>query len=104
MIGGIPASTLKAVENGTLKNVQYGFEVSESSSGLTGTKPTFATSEIDVETGLFTIVKVLQPNTTYYIRAMVFINDRWIAAPEVVTVKTADFDPNLKPPAIEKEQ
>ena len=78
------------------------FEVAEKQSDLTGKTPTFATSEIDKDTGLFTITKVLQPNTTYYIRAMVFFNDKWVAAPEVVSVKTADFDPNIKPPEIAK--
>ena len=33
---------------------------------------------------------------------MVFFNDKWVAAPEVVSVKTADFDPNIKPPEIAK--
>ena len=93
---------MTAIENGVYKNVQYGFEVAESQSELKGTTPTFATKEIDMDTGMFTITKVLQPNTTYYIRAMVFFNDKWVAAPEVVSVKTANFDPNLKPPEIAK--
>ena len=100
MSGGVPAATLTAIEDGVYKNVQYGFEVAESQSELKGTTPTFATKEIDMDTGMFTITKVLQPNTTYYIRAMVFFNDKWVAAPEVVSVKTADFDPGLIPPDI----
>lgn len=100
MTGGVPTATLTAIENGVYKNVQYGFEVAESKSELKGTTPTFATKEIDMDTGMFTITKVLQPNTTYYIRAMVFFNDKWVAAPEVVSVKTADFDPGLIPPDI----
>lgn len=101
MSGGVPSATLNAIQNGVYKNVQYGFEVAESQSELKGTTPTFATKEIDMDTGMFTITKVLQPNTTYYIRAMVFFNDKWVAAPEVVSVKTADFDPGLIPPDIE---
>jgi hypothetical protein len=34
---------------------------------------------------------------------MVFFNDKWVVAPEVVSVKTADFDPNLKPPDVQKK-
>ena len=103
MSGGVPSATLNAIQNGIYKNVQYGFEVVEKQSDLTGKTPTFATDVIDKETGIFTITKILQPNTTYYIRAMVFFNDKWVAAPEVVSVKTADFDPNLKPPEIGKK-
>ena len=83
--------------------MQYGFEVAESKSGLKGVTPTFTTSEIDMDTGMFTITKVLQPNTTYYIRAMVFFNDKWVVAPEIVSVKTLDFDPGIIPPDVEKE-
>ncbi len=100
MTGGVPAATLKAIENGTYKNVQYGFEIATSKGELTGKKPTFVTNEIDEDSGLFTITKVLQPNTTYYIRAMVFFNDKWVVAPEIVSVKTADFDPGLIPPDV----
>lgn len=100
MTGGVPAATLNAIENGTYKNVQYGFEVATSKGELTGNKPTFVTNEIDKDTGLFTITKVLQPNTLYYIRAMVFFNDKWVVAPETVSVKTADFDPGLVPPDV----
>jgi hypothetical protein len=96
----VPSATLNAIQNGIYKNVQYGFEVAEKQSDLTGKTPTFATSEIDKDTGLFTITKVLQPNTTYYIRAMVLFNDKWVAAPEIVSVKTLDFDPGLVPPDI----
>ena len=106
MYGEMSANVRDAIVNGSLKNYQYGFEIAESVGALTGEKPTFAESDknnIDPETGVFTLTRVLQPNTTYYIRAMVFYNDRWVAAPEVVSVKTADFDPNLKPPAIGKE-
>ena len=103
MNGGVPSATLIAIENGVYKNMQYGFEVAESKSGLKGVTPTFTTSEIDMDTGMFTITKVLQPNTTYYIRAMVFFNDKWVAAPEIVSVKTLDFDPGIIPPDVEKE-
>jgi hypothetical protein len=100
MTGGVPSATLTAIEKGVYKNMQYGFEIAESQSELTGKKPTFATDKIDMDTGMFTIKKVLQPNTVYYIRAMVFFNDKWVVAPEIVTVKTAVFDPGLIPPDV----
>jgi hypothetical protein len=100
MTGGVPSATLTAIEKGVYKNMQYGFEIAESQSDLTGKKPTFATDKIDMDTGMFTIKKVLQPNTVYYIRAMVFFNDKWVVAPEIVTVKTAVFDPGLIPPDV----
>lgn len=103
MMGGVPPLQLPSIVTGFYRNIQYGFEVAEKQSDLKGKMPTFATDVIDKETGIFTITKILQPNTTYYIRAMVFYNDRWVAAPEVVSVKTADFDPNLKPPEIDKQ-
>lgn len=103
MMGGVPPLQLPSIVTGYYRNIQYGFEVAEKQSDLKGKMPTFATDVIDKETGIFTITKILQPNTTYYIRAMVFYNDRWVAAPEVVSVKTADFDPNLKPPEIGKK-
>ena len=103
MMGGVPPLQLPSIVTGYFRNIQYGFEVAEKQSDLTGKTQTFATDVIDKETGIFTITKILQPNTTYYIRAMVFYNDRWVAAPEVVSVKTADFDPNLKPPEIGKQ-
>lgn len=103
MMGGVPPLQLPSIVTGFYRNIQYGFEVAEKQSDLTGKTPTFATDVIDKETGIFTITKILQPNTTYYIRAMVFYNDKWVAAPEVVSVKTADFDPNLKPPEIGKQ-
>ena len=104
MYGEMSQSVLTLVMSN--ENSAYGFEVSERKGNLMGKEPTFAVKSkdyLDPITGVFAITKVLQPNTTYYIRAMVFFNDKWVAAPEVVSVKTANFDPNLKPPEIAKQ-
>ena len=103
MYGEMSANVRDAIVNGSLKNYQYGFEIAESVGALKGEKPAFAESDknnIDPVTGVFTLTRVLQPNTTYYIRAMIFVNDLWYSASDYVSVKTADFDPGLIPPDI----
>lgn len=95
--GKVNSAVLNALESEMYGEMQFGFEYAPSRSDLQdGTDEVIRETNVTFSkaTGAFTKALQLKPNTTYYYRSFVFLNDGYVYG-NIVEFTTADYDAGL---------